>query len=145
MSSIYYIYIFSHELNLNCPGRWLVPPKPSAAKTWYQTFQEKLPHHFTASYWKNNKPFLLTLYLIIGVNIVLMVQRAYYFKDFAMLDGYTPNVFYMISRACGESPVLYPVLYCFLFFSFSNSTTITVKLSQLLHAILKILKKFGVK
>ena len=123
----------------------MVPPKPSAAKTWYQTFQEKLPHHFTASYWKNNKPFLLTLYLIIGVNIVLMVQRAYYFKDFAMLDGYTPNVFYMISRACGESPVLYPVLYCFLFFSFSNSTTITVKLSQLLHAILKILKKFGVK
>lgn len=142
---LYTIYIFSHELNLNCPGRWLVPPKPSAAKTWYQTFQEKLPHHFTASYWKNNKPFLLTLYLIIGVNIVLMVQRAYYFKDFAMLDGYTPNVFYMISRACGESPVLYPVLYCFLFFSFSNSTTITVKLSQLLHAILKILKKFGVK
>ena len=123
----------------------MVPPKPSAAKTWYQTFQEKLPHHFTASYWKNNKPFLLTLYLIIGVNIVLMVQRAYYFKDFAMLDGYTPNVFYMISRACGGYPVLYPVLYCFLFFSFSNSTTITVKLSQLLHAILKILKKFGVK
>jgi len=84
-------------------GRWLVPPKPSAAKTWYQTFQEKLPHHFTASYWKNNKPFLLTLYLIIGVNIVLMVQRAYYFKDFAMLNGYTPNVFYMISRACGRA------------------------------------------
>ena len=80
----------------------MVPPKPSAAKTWYQTFSEKLPHHFTASYWKNNKPFLCTLYLIIGVNIVLMVQRAYYFKDFAMLNGYTPNVFYMISRACGE-------------------------------------------
>ena len=83
-------------------GRWLVPPKPSAAKTWYQTFQEKLPHHFTASYWKNNKPFLLTLYLIIGINIILMVQRAYYFKDFAMLNGYTPNPFYMISRACGK-------------------------------------------
>ena len=83
-------------------GRWLVPPKPSAAKSWYQTFQEKLPHHFTASYWKNNKPFLLTLYSIIGINIILMVQRAYYFKDFAMLNGYTPNPFYMISRACGK-------------------------------------------
>merc|ERR1719242_2642280 len=84
-------------------GRWLVSPKPSAAKTWYQTISEKLPHHFNLGYWKNNKPFLCTLYLIIGVNIVLMVQRAYYFKDFAMLDGYTPNVFYMISRACGRA------------------------------------------
>ena len=85
-------------------GRWLVPPKPSATKTWYQTFQEKLPHHFTPSYWKNNKPFILTLYSIIGINIILMVQRAYYFKDFSMLNGYTPNPFYMISRACGRFP-----------------------------------------
>ena len=84
----------------------MVPPKPSAAKTWYQTISEKLPHHFNLGYWKNNKPFLCTLYLIIGVNILLMVQRAYYFKDFAMLNGYTPNVFYMISRACGKYNII---------------------------------------
>jgi len=95
-------------------GRWLVPPKPSAAKTWYQTFQEKLPHHFTASYWKNNKPFLLTLYLIIGINIILMVQRAYYFKDFAMLNGYTPNPLYMISRAMGRA-ILFNVVISLIF------------------------------
>ena len=96
-------HITFYRVNLGfVSGRWLVPPKPSAAKTWYQTFQEKLPHHFTASYWKNNKPFLLTLYLIIGINIILMVQRAYYFKDFAMLNGYTPNPLYMISRAMGK-------------------------------------------
>ena len=93
-----------NELILCLLGRWLVPPKPSATKTWYQTFQEKLPHHFTPSYWKNNKPFILTLYSIIGINIILMVQRAYYFKDFSSLNGYTPNPFYMISRACGRFP-----------------------------------------
>ena len=83
-------------------GKWLVPPKPSPNKSWCQMFSEKLPHHFTISYWKNNRPFLCFLYFIIGVNIVAMVQRAYYFKDFSMLNGYTPNVFYMVSRACGK-------------------------------------------
>ena len=101
----------------------MVPPKPSAAKTWYQTISEKLPHHFNLGYWKNNKPFLCTLYLIIGVNIVLMVQRAYYFKDFAMLNGYTPNVFYMISRACGEYMIDTDTRYCV------QSTMRTVKAS----------------
>ena len=84
------------------PGKWLVPPKPSPKKSWCQMFSEKLPHHFSASYWKNNRPFLCFLYFIIGLNIVAMVQRAYYFKDFSMLNGYTPNFFYMVSRACGK-------------------------------------------
>lgn len=95
-------------------GKWLVPPKPSPSKSWCQMFSEKLPHHFTFSYWKNNRPFLCFLYFIIGVNIVSMVQRAYYFKDFSMLDGYTPNVFYLVSRACGRALLINTILSLFL-------------------------------
>ena len=101
-SSLFLFLLLIHLKKYKIAGKWLVPPKPSPSKSWCQMFSEKLPHHFTFSYWKNNRPFLCFLYFIIGVNIVSMVQRAYYFKDFSMLDGYTPNVFYLVSRACGK-------------------------------------------
>ena len=40
--------------------------------------------------------------IIFGVNIVLYLQRAIYFKDFSSLDGSRPNAFYLLSRASGE-------------------------------------------
>ena len=92
------IFIFKKYIS----GKWLVPPKPSPNKSWCQMFSEKLPHHFTISYWKNNRPFLCFLFFIIGVNVISMIQRAYYFKDFSMLNGFTPNIFYLVSRACGN-------------------------------------------
>ena len=36
------------------------------------------------------------------INVILFVHRAYYFKDFSMLSGLTPNPFYLLSRACGR-------------------------------------------
>ncbi len=54
-------------------------------------------------YIRNNKQFLFfLLFFVVAVNVVLFVARAYYFKDFAMLSGYTPNWFYMFSRANGK-------------------------------------------
>jgi hypothetical protein len=38
-----------------CAGKWLVPPKPSAKKPFWQKMGEMLPHHFTANYWRNNR------------------------------------------------------------------------------------------
>jgi len=38
-----------------------------------------------------------------GINLVLFVTRAVYFKGFAWLDGTPGNPFYMISRACGKT------------------------------------------
>ena len=48
--------------------------------------REKLPHHFSLSYWRNNLPFLAFLYFIICLNIAVMIQRAYYFKDFSLRE-----------------------------------------------------------
>jgi len=93
-------------------GKWLVPPKPSSIPrtTWFQGIREKLPHHFSANYWKNNRPFLSFLYFIILLNLALMVQRAYYFRDFAMLSGHAPNPFYMLSRATGRGLLVNSVI-----------------------------------
>ena len=84
-------------------GKWLVPPKPSARKSLCQKLNEKLPHHFTTNYWRNNRPFLSFLFFLATVNLVLFVHRAYYFRNFSMLNGFTPNPFYLLSRACGRS------------------------------------------
>ena len=101
-SIVMILFHIFHISKIYISGKWLVPPKPSPNKSWCQMFSEKLPHHFTISYWKNNRPFLCFLFFIIGVNIISMIQRAYYFKDFSMLNGFTPNVFYLVSRACGN-------------------------------------------
>ena len=47
-------------------------------------------------------PYSIGLFGLFTVNIGLFVFRATYFKDFPMLSGYTPNPFYLLSRACGE-------------------------------------------
>lgn len=93
-------------------GKWLVPPKPSSIprQSWCQMLSEKLPHHFSASYWRNNRPFLAFLYFIILFNLGFMAQRAYYFRDFAMLSGMTPNPFYMLSRAAGRGLLINSII-----------------------------------
>ncbi len=54
-------------------------------------------------YIRNNKQYLsFLLIFVVLINVALFVARAYYFKDFLMLDGETPNYFYMMSRANGE-------------------------------------------
>ena len=81
----------------------MVPPKPCARKSLCQKFIEMIPHPFHASYWRNNRPFLFFLFILAAVNIILFIHRAYYFKDFSMLNGFTPNPFYLLSRACGKN------------------------------------------
>ena len=39
---------------------------------------------------------------LILVNFIIMTQRIYIYWDFAMVASFTPNFFYLISRACGE-------------------------------------------
>ena len=54
-------------------------------------------------YLRNNKQFLFFLLVfIIGINVILFITRAYYFRFFSMLNGFTPNPFYLLSRACGN-------------------------------------------
>merc|ERR550519_529771 len=39
-----------------------------------------------------------------------MAQRVYYFRNFSMLSGFIPNIFYLISRACGRALIFNSVL-----------------------------------
>lgn len=84
-------------------GKWLVPPKPTKEKHWRQKMAEKVPQSLTKKYLQNNIPFVSFFCLIILVNLILFIHRAVYFRDFSMLNGYTPNPFYLLSRACGKS------------------------------------------
>ena len=85
-------------------GKWLVPTQPPKPKPWSQRLSESLPHHISWIYLRNNVQFLFFLFVIvIGINVALFIHRAYYFRDFANLDGSTPNPFYMLSRANGKS------------------------------------------
>ena len=85
-------------------GKWLVPTQPPKPKPLSQRLSESLPHHISWIYLRNNVQFLFFLFVIvIGINIALFVHRAYYFRDFANLDGSAPNPFYMLSRANGKS------------------------------------------
>ena len=43
----------------------------------------------------------LFIAFIFGVNIILFVTRAYYFRDMYMLNPDFKNIFYMLSRANG--------------------------------------------
>jgi len=104
-------------------NKWLVPPKPPVKKTLTQKFKEKLPQrYFTSDYWKTNKSFLFFLFLIFFVNVGLVVQRFHYFRNFSMLNGMTPNPFYMTSRACGR--VLHANVWLLLFFVLRHTLTL---------------------
>ena len=84
-------------------GKWLVPSKVPKPKTMRQKIEEQKPRQLSWLYFRQNYQLVLFILVIIfGVNIVLWVQRAHYFRDFSSLDGSRPNPFYMLSRANGE-------------------------------------------
>eukprot|EP00095_Tigriopus_kingsejongensis_P001891 maker-scaffold287_size221780-snap-gene-0.26 protein:Tk01891 transcript:maker-scaffold287_size221780-snap-gene-0.26-mRNA-1 annotation:"nadph oxidase 5-like isoform x5" len=93
------------NLSINI-GKWLVPPKPPKPRPFSVRLKDCLPHQFSRMYIRNNKQFLFfTIVFIFIVNVSLFVARAYYFKDFAMLNNFRPNPFYLLSRANGEYPL----------------------------------------
>ena len=84
-------------------NKWLVPPAPPKKKTLVERLQDKLPQRYMSKeYWSNNKSLHAAIFVILLINAILFVHRAYYFKDFSMLSGLTPNPFYLLSRACGR-------------------------------------------
>lgn len=101
-------------------NKWLIPPEAVKIKTWKEKILEK--RYFTKDYWRNNKSFLFSLFLIFAVNFGLIVHRTYYFRDFSMLNGLTPNPLYMISRACGR--VIHANTWLLLFFVLRHTLTI---------------------
>jgi ferredoxin-NADP reductase len=82
--------------------KWLIPAKPKSSGTTSQTIWPNRPKILTRLYWENNFSFAFFMLIITLFNVLLFIQRAYYFKDFANLSGSKPNPFYMISRGFGR-------------------------------------------
>jgi len=91
-------------------GKWLVPPKPVPPKNWKEKLMEKKPQNMNMKYFRNNLPFISFLCFIILINVVLFIHRAVHFRNFSMLNGWTPNPFYLLSRACGRTLLFNSVL-----------------------------------
>merc|ERR1719419_1446665 len=92
-------------------NKWLVPPKPEKDKKILEKMSEYLPQRYLSKdYWLNNKSFHFFLFSVLLINVILFIHRAYYFRNFSMLSGFTPNPFYMMSRACGRSLLFNSVL-----------------------------------
>jgi len=109
-------------------NKWLVPPAPPRKKTFWESVSDKLPQRYMSKeYWSNNKSLHSAIFVILLINAILFIHRAYYFKDFSMLNGTTPNPFYLLSRACGRVLLFNTVLV----------------LSLVLRNTITILRRFG--
>ncbi|XP_023324717.1 NADPH oxidase 5 isoform X3 [Eurytemora carolleeae] len=90
------------NLTLNI-GKWLVPPKPRAKKSLLDNVKDLIPHYLSITFIMNNRSFFLFSLFLILTNIGLFISRAVHFRYFPMLNGFIPNPFYMLSRACGRT------------------------------------------
>ena len=108
--------------------KWLVPPPPPKKKSFCDSLRENLPQRYLSKdYWSNNKSLHCTIFVFLLINAILFIHRAYYFRDFSMLSGLTPNPFYLLSRACGRVLLFNSVLV----------------LSLVLRNTITILRRFG--
>ena len=108
---------FKHQLERH-PGltrnlsimitNWLVP-KEAKVKTQTEKLVEKLPKQMlTREFWNSSQTiWILSIFLI---NLGIMAQRMYYFRNFSMLNGSIPNIFYLTSRACGRALIFNSIL-----------------------------------
>ena len=92
-------------------NKWLVPATPGANRQALPKLYHNLAaRYLSKDYWLNNKPSIVFVLVITTINLVLFTLRGYHFKNFCMLSGFTPNIFYVLSRACGRTLLFNSVL-----------------------------------
>ena len=110
--------------------KWLVPQKPDKKRSIKEKLVESLPlHTMTREYWSEN--LRLWILFIFAANLIIMIQRAVYFREFSSLNG-SPNVFYMFSRSCGKALLFNCVLILVLVLRLSITTLRRIGLSKIL-------------
>ena len=99
LNSLFFNY--QHDISFSL-AKWLVPQKKIDKKEG--KFGEKIKATWDTEKKKIRAEWQMYLFLtfIFGVNIILFVTRAYYFRDMFMLNPDYNNIFYMISRANGK-------------------------------------------
>ena len=80
-------------------NKWLLPEDSTKPRNT----PKKSTKYFTKVYWDNNKKFLITVLAIFAIMAVITLERLIYFSRMSMLSGFTPNLFYMVSRAAGKN------------------------------------------
>ena len=83
--------------------KWMVPQKPKPKQTLSQRINCWYKKRFSIKHLQSQKQFFAFLFFLFGINIILFIARAFYFKDMYNLDGTQPNPFYMLSRANGRT------------------------------------------
>ncbi len=83
--------------------KWMVPQKPRPKKTLSQRIQRWFVKRFSIKHLQSQKQFFAFLLFIFGINIILFITRAVYFRGMYNLDQTQPNPFYMLSRANGRT------------------------------------------
>ena len=91
--------------NLNMIIDKLITPKEvSKSKSLSQKMlTEENMRYFTWEYWSNNAPLIITILAIVAMMVAITIQRFVYFRHMTTLSGFTPNLFYMFSRATGKN------------------------------------------
>ena len=104
---IKYVYLASSYSCFCSLAKWLVPQKRTKKKE--HNFSEKIKEmwEIRRRHMRSQWQIYAFLAFVFGINIILFILRAHYYKDMLMLNGFKPNVFYMISKACGNHNSLY--------------------------------------
>lgn len=84
-------------------NKLMLPEKPRPPQTMSTKFKDWFNQKLSLKHIKQNKQLYGFLVFFTIVNAALWIQRAYYFRNFAWLDGSKPNPFYMLSRANGRT------------------------------------------
>lgn len=98
-------------------NKWLLPEESSGPRN----VPKKSNKYFTKVYWAKNKKFLITVLTIFAIMTVITLERLIYFSRMSMLSGFTPNLFYMVSRAAGKNILFLSII--IIMFVLRNSIT----------------------
>ena len=83
-------------------SKLLVPQKPKHVPTWTENLKASYKKYFNMQHIKSNKQYYGFYAVFWLIMIILAIHRGVYFKDFANLNGTTPNPFYLTSRIMGR-------------------------------------------
>ena len=63
--------------------------------------KDQMLRRLSTTYWREKKTLICFLLFLIGVNTIIFVERAFYYRETKMLEHDYPNIFYVLSRATG--------------------------------------------
>lgn len=84
---------------------WLLPQdeNSSQGKSMKNILSKEKPRYLSMEYFYSNRSLVLAIAALIVLILIITLERLIYFSHMTMLSGFTPNIFYMLSRAAGKN------------------------------------------